>query len=330
MRHILIVITTLIVLTSCYGESSKMQSSDADSLTLTKMQQDSITFFSQRHYNEGYNFIVYDDSISLLLQQPEELLSEFEMIDTFAVYEDHQVVVGDFRIIPHDSIDSVWVHLATDEGQWGWIHEKDLLRGVVPVDPISQFIMFFSDSHIAFALAFLIILIGAYALRKSLKKNAYIVHFRDISTFYPTLLCLIVATAASGYASLQMFAPETWQHYFFNPTLNPLQTPFILGVFLSSVWAMLIVGIAAVDETSKKLPFDEAILYLASLVGVIAVDYIIFSISTLYYVGYPLLIAYYYFALTRYFSKRNRYICGNCGHHFRDKGRCPKCGMINV
>lgn len=315
---------------SCYSDTATSQYAEVDSavVELSDAQQDSISFFSKRHYNEGYNFVVYSDSMFLLVQQPEEMVSQLE-IDTFAVYDGHQVVVGDIRILPKDSIDSVWVQLATDEGRFGWIHEKELLKNVVPVDPISQFIMYFSDSHIIYSLVIVILLLGAYAIRKTLKKKAYIVHFRDISTFYPTLLCLIVASAASGYASLQMFAPETWQHYFFHPTLNPLQTPFILGIFLTSVWLMLIVGMAAVDETFKKLPIDEAVLYLGALVGVCAVDYIVFSLSTLYYVGYPLLIAYFYFALSRYFKKRNRYICGHCGFHFRDKGRCPKCGTLN-
>lgn len=323
-------LTMSIAITSCYSEAKPEEYATNDSITIayTQEQLDSIDFFSTRHYTEGFNFIIHGDSLSLLMQQPEEQVSMLE-IDTFAIYKNHQIVIGDIRIIPQDSIDSVWVQVATDEGAFGWIHEKELLRNVVPVDPISQFIMFFSDSHIIFSLVIVILLIGAYVLRRTYKKNAPIVHFRDISTFYPTLLCLIVATSATGYASLQMFAPETWQHYFFHPTLNPLQMPFILGIFISSVWAMLITTITAIDETFKRLPVADSILYLAALLGVCAVDYIIFSLTTLYYIGYPLLVAYYYFALKQYFNHRNRYICGNCGHHFREKGRCPKCGVIN-
>lgn len=322
-------LTMSIAITSCYSDAKPEEYATNDSLVVfTQEQQDSIDFFSTRHYTEGFNFIVHGDSLTLILQQPEEHVSMLKT-DTFPLYKDHQLVIGDVRIIPQDSIDSVWVQVATDDGSFGWIHEKELLRNVVPVDPISQFIMFFSDSHIIFSLVIVLLLIGAYVIRRTLKKNAPIVHFRDISTFYPTLLCLIVATAATGYASLQLFAPEMWQHYFFQPTLNPLQTPFILAVFLSSVWAMLITAIAAVDETFKKLSFGDSVLYLTALLGVCAVDYIIFSVTTLYYIGYPLLIAYYCFALRQYFHHRNRYICGNCGHHFRNKGRCPKCGVIN-
>jgi 4-hydroxybenzoate polyprenyltransferase len=43
----------------------------------------------------------------------------------------------------------------------------------------------------------------------------------------------------------------------------------------------------------------EAIMYLVGLVAVCAVIYVVFSTTTLYYVGYPLLIAYFYFAIKR-------------------------------
>jgi 4-hydroxybenzoate polyprenyltransferase len=48
-----------------------------------------------------------------------------------------------------------------------------------------------------------------------------------------------------------------------------------------------------------RLPLGEAIMYLVGLAAVCAVIYVVFSITTLYYVGYPLLIAYFYFAIKR-------------------------------
>ena len=52
-----------------------------------------------------------------------------------------------------------------------------------------------------------------------------------------------------------------------------------------------------VDEVRKNLPLDEAILYLCGLLGVCAIDYIVFTFTTIYYIGYPLLISYYWFAI---------------------------------
>ena len=163
----------------------------------------------------------------------------------FSVMKDHQVVVGDIRIIPQDSIDSVWVQLATDEGKWGWIHETELLPSVVPVDPISQSIMFFSDTHIIITLIILTIIGISYVSRTIYRSNAPMVHVRDIPSFYPTLLCLIVASSASLYASVQMFAPETWRHFYYHPSLNPFKLPFILSIFITSVWAMVVIALAA-------------------------------------------------------------------------------------
>ena len=48
------------------------------------------------------------------------------------------------------------------------------------------------------------------------------------------------------------------------------------------------------------LPLGEAIIYLVGLAAVCAVLYVVFSITTLSYIGYPLLIAYYYFAIRCY------------------------------
>src|SRR3712207_918585 len=128
----------------------------------------------------------------------------------------------------------------------------------------------------------------------------------------------------------QMFAPETWRHFYFHPTLNPFSVPLILEIFLISVWAMLIVGLAAVDDVRHELPLADGVMYLCGLAAVCAVNYIVFSISTLYYVGYLLLIGYIIFALRQYFrNSRVVYQCGNCGSTLRQKGKCPYCGVIN-
>ena len=141
---------------------------------------------------------------------------------------------------------------------------------------------------------------------------------------------MIVSAAATFYASLQMFAPELWQQFYYHPTLNPFSVPGLLSVFLVSVWAMIIVGIAAVDDVRTQLPFGDALLYLGGLAGVCAVDYIVFSITTLWYVGYVLLFLYVAFAVRQYYRyHRLRYVCGNCGKKLRTLGRCPYCGAMN-
>lgn len=341
MRHLIHFITftmlfasiTCIALSSCYRDTSKNTDESQQHDALVKEYDndsiDSISFYSSHHYTEGYNFKVDADSISLLVQQPEEMVSNME-IDTFSVYEGHHIVVGDIRILPQDSIDSVWVYLATDEGKWGWIHETELLPRVVPEDPVSQFIMLFSKTHIIISLIILAIIVIAYTARNFYRHNAPIVHLRDIPSFYPTLLCLIVATSATFYASLQMFGTEIWRHFYYHPSLNPFQMPFILSIFITSIWAMVIVAISSIDDVYHHLPLGDAILYLSGMVGVCAINYIVFSLSTLYYVGYPLLALYYWWATRNYIRHtRNNFICGNCGHRMHAKGECPNCGVLN-
>jgi hypothetical protein len=41
--------------------------------------------------------------------------------------------------------------------------------------------------------------------------------------------------AATVYNSIQHFVPETWEHYYYDPTLNPFEVPFILGLFIVCV-----------------------------------------------------------------------------------------------
>jgi hypothetical protein len=104
----------------------------------------------------------------------------------------------------------------------------------------------------------------------------------------------------------------------------------MLGAFLVSLWAMLIVAIAVIDDMRRLLSFADALLYLLGLGAVCAVVYIVFSFFTLYYIGYLLYVVYVAFALWIYFRRpRPRYQCGRCGATLYDKGTCPHCGALN-
>ena len=295
MRNVyyaIVVALLLLTTTSCYRE--RLQ-------TLNGSEDDTLVIDSSRHYSIGYNFIVRGDSIILISQQPEEHVSQLET-DSFSIRHNRHLAVTDINILPQDSIDSVWVQVVSDQGRLGWIHERQLLNNVVPTDPISQFIMFFSSTHVVLAVILVVMMSVFYIMRLVTQRNAPLVHLRDIDSFYPSLLCIIVACSATFYASLQMFGADTWQHFYYHPSVNPFIMPPILGIFISSIWAMLIVGIATIDDVRHKLPLEDAILYLFGLIGVCSMLYIVFSISTLYYIGYPLLIAYCYYAITKYFK----------------------------
>ncbi len=324
MVAIMVALLSLLT-TGCYQQHRRLHASHQ----FSEREIDSLSFFSTHHYTNNYNFVVRKDSIMLLRQLPEEMLTGMQT-DSFCVRKGGHLVVADIRMVPTDTIDSVWVQLANDSSAFGWVRESQLLPNVMPDDPISEFISKFSDIHVIIFLVVIAVIGATYLLRRIYRRNAHIVHFNDIHTFYPTLLCLIVASSATLYASIQSFAPELWKHFYFHPTLNPFSVPFVLCVFLMSVWAMLIVGLAAIDDVRHQLPFGDAMLYLCGLGAVCAVNYIVFSITTLYDIGYLLLVAYYYYALRRYYRlSRARYVCGNCGAKLKEKGRCPKCGAMN-
>lgn len=295
--------------------------------TTTKL--DSFAFRVKHHYSEGFNFVVSKDSLMLLRQQPEEVVNNLET-DSFAVAKGKSLVVAGIRILPNDSIDSVWVRVATEDYAFGWARERQLLKKVDPDTPISQFISLFSNTHLLIFLVVISLIGVSYLMRKIMKRNANIVHFNDINSFYPTLLAIIVATSATFYASIQLFAPETWREFYFHPSLNPFSQPILLNIFLLLVWAMLLIGIAAFDDVRRLLRSGDAFMYLCGLAAICAVNYIVFSVLTLYYIGYLLLLVYIYYGIRVWFKKSSdAYECGNCGSRLHRKGRCPHCGVVN-
>lgn len=307
MRRLVSLLFLALLLCGCYNRGPITP----DAWDLTRQQLDSISFYTTHHYTQNFNFVVTGDSLVVVAQQPEDMAvpdvvsveiqtesGEYHK-DSITLFRNERIVVADIKTVPSDTIDSVWVKVARDQLTFGWVHESELLSKVSPDDPISQFIDFFSDAHLLIFLAFCVVVVAAYGIRRLLRRGAKIVHFNDIPSFYPTVLCLLVASSAVLYSSIQLFGAETWRHFYYHPSLNPFALPFWLGVFVSSVWAIVIVAIATVDDVTRQLPLGASILYLSGLGAVCAVCYVVFSITTLYYVGYPLLIAYYVFAFRR-------------------------------
>lgn len=323
--RVLSFIALCMALGSCYYQGPYT----SDAWNLTDRQLDSISFYTTHHFTQNFNFLVRTDSLPLVVQHPTEYVNGFD-VDTIQVFHDDCIVVADITTMPTDSVDSVWVKVARDEQTQGWIHESTLLAGVSPRSPISQFIDFFSDTHLLIFMAFLVLVVAVFVFRRLMRLGAKIVHFNDISTFYPTMLCLMVSASAVFYSTIQIVNPESWRHYYYHPTLNPFAVPTHIGFFLASVWLMVIMGIATFDDVRRRLSIGEAFFYFMGLAGVCAVDYVVFSVSTLYYIGYPLFVVYAVFAVLIYNRRsRIRYHCGNCGAELHEKGKCPSCGAVN-
>lgn len=284
----------LSMLNSCYNRIDWTRSlSDS---TLTAAQKDSITFIGQHHYGINYNFVVKADSVTLIQQQPEEYIQGM-MVDSFQVFKENPVVVADFKTFSEDSYDSIWIELATADERTGWIHETTLRKSVVPDDPISQFIDTFSNSHLIISLIIIVVIGGIYLIVSLIRRKALLVHFNDIPSFYPTLLALLVATAATLYANIQKYDPDIWLEFYYHPTLNPFILPTMMCIFIISIWTIIIIAIATIDDVTHTLKPYDALLYLLGLLAVCAIDYLLFSLVTLYFWGYFLLAAYFVFAV---------------------------------
>ena len=292
---------------------------------MSKKTRDSLQFEKTHHYTLNYNFKVNADSLVLCKQLPEEGLKD----SLYMMNGDH-IVVADIQILSKDSVDSVWIKVAKDQDTMGWIHEKALLRSVVPTDPISQFIHLFSGTHIYWFLTITIVAVLFYLYRAARHQKIKILFYNDIESWYPTFLCLLMACAAVSYGSIQLYVLDTWQEYYFHPTLNPFSVPFILSAFLTFLWLILIVAIATVDEVFRQEDFITAITYLSGLGVICILCYLFFTLSTLKYVGYPCFILFVFFSIYRLKRvRRNYYVCGKCGKRIEGKGECPYCGAIN-
>lgn len=314
------ILSLVALLASCYRQPSPT----TDSWDITKEQRDSISFSTTHHYSQNYNFVIKADTMRLVCQPPDEL-----PFDSVTIRAGDRVVVADFITMPFDTIDTVWVKIARDQATQGWLRECELLPNAKPDNQLSQFIDAFSDAHRLFVLAILAIVLAAYGLHRLARRNAYIVHLRDIDSPYPALLAVMVATEACLYASIQLFAPESWRHFYYHPTLNPLNLPAHLALLITLLWAMALVALAAIDDIFRQLSPGKALLYGLGLVAVCAVNYVFYSFLTLHYVGYPLLVAYMAYAARRYRRRKRLLLCGACGAELPGKGVCPRCGANN-
>lgn len=314
-----------IVLAGCQNTVS-VPETHIDTLALT----DSSSIRIAHYYDVNDNFVVVSDSLYL---EPDSLERNALMgrIDTVHVVQRGDLlVVADYSINSQDSIDSVWVKVARDQYTIGWVRESVFLSSIVPDAPISQFIHYFSNFNRVFFLLLSVLAVLAFLYRLSKRKQLTVVHFNDIDSPYPVLLCIVVSGAAVFYGSIQHFAPETWIHFYYYPTLNPFILPLGMGCFITCVWLVILLSVAVIDEVLRCLPVVEALSYLLSLACICMLCYIFFSLSTPYYFGYFCFVLYVVFAIVRYRRSRH-YHCGACGAELiSPDSKCPQCGMRNV
>ncbi len=141
-----------------------------------------------------------------------------------------------------------------------------------------------------------------------------------------------MAFCATIYESIQVFAPETWQHFYFNPTLSPFKVPLVLSAFLMGIWLFIVVLLAVLDDLFRQLR-QAAHIILLGLASCCIFCYFFFILTTFIYVGYLFLTAFVWVFLKRLshfaagFTLSLRQMRAE---RFRGgKGVCPHCGAIN-
>lgn len=297
---------------------------------------DSATFLSTHHYWKKDVFSVIEPftlsehpptELSRLRKAPHDAGIKIEKGNTVFVWELHQADTDG------EGTKKVWVKVARDRNCCGWISERELLSHTTPNHPISKFIHRFSDSSLLWYGGIILSACLILMIRKARKRQLHIVHFNDVRSFYPTLLCLTTSAAATLYGTLQRFAPDTWVEYYFHPTLNPLTPglPALLVLFILSIWGMLIVGIATIEDL-RHIPQRFGLLsYLAGLALTCVLLHLLFSLTVHIYVGYPLLALYAGFAFHRHHRLATpHHRCAACGAPLEALGICPQCGQRNV
>lgn len=308
----------LFFLSSCHYSHPNLEDE-----SLTQQVRDSLTYLYERHYTWDTNLEVKADSVQL------ELLPVKGVY--YRLYRGDRVVVAEFAVYPADSIDSVWVKLAHSQEVQGWLREADLKRAFVPTDSISQAIYVFSDTHASYFIIVFAIFVAVWLVRALRHKQLQLVYFNDIDSLYPLALCLLMAFCATVYETIQVFAPDTWEHYYYNPTLSPFKVPFVLSMFLVGLWLFLVVLLAVLDDLFRQLSPAAAVFYLLGLASSCIFCYFFFILTTHIYVGYAFLAVFIWIFIgrLRHSLQSPRYRCGRCGSKLMHKGVCPHCGAVN-
>ena len=285
--------------------------------------RDSIAYLFERHYTWNTNLVLQADSINLVALPLKESYSTLRQGD--------RVVVAELDVHPNDTVDSVWVKLAHSQEVQGWLRECEMKQAFVPADSISQAIYLFSDTHIPYFIVICALFVAFWLIRMLRRKSFRKSGFGDIDYVYPLLLCLLMAFCATLYETMQVFVPDTWEHFYYNPTLSPFRVPLVLSLFLSGLWAFVVVLVATVDVLFRRLPLTTAVFYLLGLASACIFCYFFFILTTGIYVGYVFLVllAVLFVRVLRRSLHTSLYRCGHCGEALSQKGTCPYCGALN-
>ena len=318
LGQVLGMLLCMVLLASCRYTPPVLSDEEVD-----QRARDSVAYLFERHYTWNTNLVLQADSINLVALPLKESYSTLRQGD--------HVVVAELDVHPNDSVDSIWVKLAHSQEVQGWVRECEMKRAFVPADSISQAIYLFSDTHVPYFIVICALFVAFWLIRMLRRKSFRKSGFGDIDYVYPLLLCLLMAFCATLYETMQVFVPDTWEHFYYNPTLSPFRAPLLLSLFLSGLWIFVVVLVATVDVLFRQLPLSTAVFYLLGLASACIFCYFFFILTTGIYVGYVFLalLAVLFVRVLRRSLHTSVYRCGNCGEALAQKGVCPYCGALN-
>ncbi len=216
---LMMVMLLTLLTTSCYQQHRRWHSP----YRFSERQLDSLSFFATHHYTNNYNFVVRKDSLMLLQQLPEELISGMQT-DSFSMPKGTHLVVADIRMVPTASIAAVWVQLAHASSVFGWSRESQLLPRVIARRPISEFISSSptpTSSSSSSSRRHRCQLSVAAALPHNAISCISTISTRSI----PRCLCLIVASSARFTPASRPSIPSSGKHFYFHPRSTPSPFP---------------------------------------------------------------------------------------------------------
>ena len=114
-----------------------------------------------------------------------------------------------------------------------------------------------------------------------------------------------------------------------------IAVPTIIGLPTQIPAAILGAGVGTIVYllfTKFKSPvfLGSSFAFLSSLGAGCVVLYLVFTLTTPYYIGYALLVVYWVWGIRRYYRhKPSHLLCGMCRRSIPQKGRCPHCGAWN-
>lgn len=325
---------------------------DNDSWEVTgRSEIDSVDFRATHHYWRGYNFVVAD-TFNLSSRPPfaPQLIYSSDSVTPVAVGD---IVAVEDVVVDTTGTDSceVWIKLAAARQSSarlsayaisttaGWTSEREMLSHVMPNEPLSRTIHFISSPtlRLASGLCAVVVVVVLLTVRLLQRRNRVSISSYVVGTqsLYPVLISFALSGCILLHRSVWHFTPSTWVEYYFHPTLNPLSSglPFVLAAFLSTVWLLLILLIALVEDLTRKTEnVQQFCCTLLFLLAQYVVVFAVFAVITPYVVACILLPLYWGYVLWRYVAYLRRhapYVCGNCGHPLEHIGRCPHCGALN-